>query len=79
MKVIDYLGAEGSCIVIEQPTDIFPLLDWAHSRMIEKQEKAKGSVNVEKWKNAIDFLAKQMEEAEAEGFGSMDNVEEIEY
>lgn len=79
MKVIGYLGAEGDCIVIKQPTDIYPLLDWCQSRMIENQEKAKGSINIEKWQKAIDYLSNLMDEVEESGFGSMEDVENIEY
>lgn len=79
MKVIGYSGAEGDCIVIQQPTDIYPLLDWCQSRMIENQEKAKGSINIEKWQKAIDYLADLMDEVEEAGFGSIEDVENIEY
>ena len=77
MKQINYLGAEGECIVITQPTDIYPLLDWCQSRMIENQEKAKGSINVDKWQKAIDYLSKLMEQVEQDGFGDMDDVDNI--
>jgi hypothetical protein len=79
MKCIGYVGAEGDCIVIEQPTDIYPLLDWCQSRMIENQENTKGSVNVEKWQKAIDYLSKLMEQVEADGFGSFDDVDAVSY
>lgn len=78
MKQINYFGAEGECIVITQPTDIYPLLDWCQSRMIEKQEDANGSRNVDKWQKAIDYLSKLMEQVEEDGFGSMDDVDNIE-
>jgi len=79
MKAISYFGIEGEAIVIEQPTDIFPLLDWCQSRMIEKQEEAKGSKNVEKWEKAIDYLSELMDKVEAKGFGNMDDVEKVKY
>jgi hypothetical protein len=79
MKCINYLGAEGDCIVIQQPTDIYPLLDWCHSRMIENQQEEKGSVNVGKWQKAIDYLSTIMVKCEADGFGNFDDVENIEY
>ena len=79
MKQISYVGAESDCIVITQPTDIYPLLDWAQSRMIDNQEKEKGSVNVEKWEKAIRFLSKLMEQAEENGFGNYESIDNIEY
>lgn len=79
MKVIGYSGTEGYCIVIQQPTDIYALLDWCQSEMIEKQEVAKGTVNIEKWQKAIDYLSKLMEQSEKDGFGNQDDVDDIKY
>lgn len=79
MKIINYLGAESDTIVIEQSTDIYPLLDWCQSRMIENAEKAKGSVNVEKWDNAANFIEKLMKLTEEAGFGSQKDVDKIKY
>ena len=79
MKCIGYVGAESDCIVIEQPTDIYPLLDWCQSIMIDNQEKAKGPVNVEKWQKAIDYLSKLMDQVEADGFVSLDDVDNVSY
>lgn len=79
MKLIIYAGTESDSIVIQQPTDIYPLLDWCQSRMIEIQENTKASVNVEKWQKAIDYLSKLMEQVEKDGFGNQDNVDNIEW
>lgn len=79
MKQIRYVGAEGECIVIQQPTDIYALLDWCQSRMIDKQEEARGSRNVEKWEKAIVYLSKLMEQVEEDGFGGQDDIDNIEY
>lgn len=79
MKCIGYLGVEGDAIVIEQPTDIYPLLDWCQSQMIEKQETQKGSVNIEKWQKGIDYLSKMMEQVEKDGFGNYEDVENVSY
>jgi hypothetical protein len=77
MKIISYIGAESETIVIEQPTDIYPLLDWCQSKMIELQENAKGSVNVEKWEKASNYLSKLMEQVEKDGFGNQDDIDNI--
>jgi len=78
MKAISYVGTEGECIVIQQPTDIYPLLDWCQSRMIDNKENTKGSVNIEKWEKAIHYLSKLMEQVEKDGFGSYEDVDNIE-
>jgi hypothetical protein len=75
MKNIGYSGIEGDALVIEQPTDIYPLLDWCQSRMIENQEKAKGTKNIEKWEKSINYLNELMDDAESKGFGNMDDVD----
>lgn len=79
MKQIDYIGAEGTCIEIEQPTDIYPLLDWCQSRMMDNQEAVKGTVNKEKWQNAIDYLDKLMQQVEKDGFGNASDIDKINY
>lgn len=79
MKNIIYLGIEEDCLVIEQPTDIYPLLDWCQSRMIEKQEESKGTKNVEKWEKAINYLSELMRDVESKGFGNTDNVDNVKW
>ncbi len=79
MKITSYVGSEGECIVIQQPTDIYPLLDWCQTKMMDNQENAKGSVNVKKWENAIMYLSKLMVQVEKDGFGSQDDIDNIEY
>jgi hypothetical protein len=76
MKQLNYVGAEGECIVITQPTDIYPLLDWCQSRMLEKQLEED---DFEKWEEAINYLSELMSQAEEDGFGSHEDVENIEY
>lgn len=77
MKNILYSGIEGDVLVIDKPTDIYPLLDWRHSRMIENQEKAIGTKNIEKWEKAINYLSELMKDAECKGFGNMEDVDNI--
>ena len=79
MKIIGYVGAEADCIIIQQPTDIYPLLDWCQSRMMENQENTKGSVNIEKWQKAINYISKLMELVEKDGFGNQDDIDNIKY
>ena len=79
MKIISYVGAESECIVITQPTDIYVLLDWCQSRMIDNQESAKGEVNIQKWQKAIDYLDSLMNKVEEDGFGSHEDLDKVEY
>ena len=79
MKCIGYVGVEGDCVVIQQPTDIYPLLDWCQSRMMDNQEECNGTKNKEKWQKAIDYLSELMEQVERDGFGSIDYVDVIQY
>jgi len=79
MKQIGYVGAEGECIVITQPTDIYAILDWTQSRMIDNQETEVGSKNIEKWQKAIDYISDLMDKVEADGFGSYEDIDNIEY
>jgi hypothetical protein len=79
MKILNYLGAEGDCIIIQQPTDIYPLLDWCQSQMMDEQEKAKSSINIDKWEKGIKYLSKLMEQVEKEGMGGQEDIDNIEY
>ena len=79
MKILNYVDGEGESIVIQQPTDIYPLLNWCQDKMIEKQRVAKGTVNIEKWEKAINFLGELLETVEDAGFGSLDDIDNIEY
>lgn len=79
MKIISYLGAESECIVIQKPTDIYPLLDWCQSKMIDNEEECGDSKNKEEWEKATHYLSKLMDQVERDGFGSQEDVDNIEY
>ncbi len=79
MKLINYVGSESECIVIQQPTDIYPLLDWCHSKMMDKQDECIGSINIDKWQKAIDYLAELMDKVSLDGFGNPDDIDNIQY
>lgn len=74
MKIVT---SSPEAIVIEQPTDIYPALDWLHSQMCERMELAKATRNVQKWERAAAHLSKLMDITEDAGFGNMDNVDSI--
>lgn len=78
MKQVSYIGAESDTIVINRTTDLYPLIDWAQSRMIDCQENAKGS-DKDKWQRSIDYCSKLMQQIEKDDMGSFDDVENIEY
>lgn len=69
MKIISYADAEGDCIVIEKAQDLYPLLDWFHSRLLD----------LESPEEQISEVSKIMEIAEEKGLGSFEDVETIEY
>jgi hypothetical protein len=75
MKLIDYVGTEGPCLVIERPTDLFPALDHIQNIMIELEEST-GSTEAAR---CVEFISGLMEQAEANGFGSHDDVENVEH
>ena len=75
MKENYYGGAEGAEIIIEQPTDIYILLDWCQSRMVELEENTNGSINKEKFAKAASFLSKLMDLTEKEGFGDEETLQ----
>jgi hypothetical protein len=79
MKIEHFYGIDGDTITITQPTDIYVLLDWCQSRMIEEGQEATGSVNKAKWAKASDFLDGLMTQAEEAGFGSHEDIDNIEY
>lgn len=80
MKLINYIGAEGPCVVLEQPTDVYPFLDVLHSMiMVKAEEHGENSINRQKWMNSADHVAKLMEQTEEAGFGSMEDVEKIKH
>ena len=77
MKVINYVGCEGPCIVIQRPTDLYALIDWFHTQMVEISEGNSAS-SIEADSCAI-FCSELMDEVELNGFGSPDDVENVEY
>jgi len=79
MKIENFIGHEGDTITITKSTDIYPLLDWAHSKLIELEENEKRAANKDKYREAYQFIGKLMDLAECEGFGNYDDVDEIEY
>ena len=68
MKIIGYVGTEGDCIVIQRPQDLYPLLDWFQTQIIDL------GANQEDVTAINDF----MRMAEEKGLGSYDDVENIE-
>ena len=79
MRVTGYIGIDEPVVQIEQPTDIYALLNHYHSVMVEKSENAKGSKNVEKWEKAADFMVELMEEVEKQGWGNDESLEKVKY
>ncbi len=74
MKINNYFGIDDDVLIIEQPTDVYPVLDWLQSRMIENEESVKGSKNKDKFAKASNFLSELMDLAEQRGFGSHEDI-----
>ena len=77
MKVEGY--SAGDQITITQPTDILPLLYWCQNQMMDNQEAQRTDHNKHKWQRAIDYLSNLMDKVEEDGFGSYDDIENVEY
>ena len=78
MKNEDFVGVDGDTLTITQPTDIYPLLDWCQSAMMEKEDEAQGTKNKEKWNKAIEYLNTLLIQVEKAGFGNQEDVDNIE-
>ena len=77
MKLIGYSGIEGVAIVIQRPSDLYPLLDWFQSEMMDiVNSEAPNSGEAEVCAN---FCTELMERAEEAGFGTFDEIEKVEY
>ena len=69
MKIISYYGSEGETIVIERPQDLYPLLDWFQTRIMDL-----GAT-----KEQLDIISKLMDLAEEKNLGSFDDIDAIEH
>jgi hypothetical protein len=81
MRIINYVGAEGHTIIIEKPTDLFPLLDWIQSEMMEflDDEDKEHTDEFKEFERCANFISKLMDQAESDGFGSYDDIENVKY
>lgn len=68
---------DGPEITIERPTDLYALLDWAQSQMLELSETKEA--DSEKCNACAEFITLLMGQTENAGFGNMDDVDSIEY
>jgi hypothetical protein len=69
MKIINYIGADGECIVIQRPQDLYPLLDWFHTQLMDL-----GATETD-----VSYVSKLIDKVEADGYGNFDDVENVEY
>jgi hypothetical protein len=76
MKIISYSGTEGDSIVIQRPSDLYVLIDWFHSEMMDRVNKSEDP-NGDFEKCAI-YCSRMMDQIERDGFGSLDDVDQIE-
>lgn len=64
MKIISYVGAEGQTIVIERPQDLYPLLDWFQTELMDLDADD----------NVIKEISNFMDMAEKKGLGSFEDI-----
>ena len=69
MKIISYFGAEGESIVIEKPQDLYPLLDWFHTQIMDL-----GASD-----DDLQKVSNLMDDAEKLGLGNFDDIDLVEY
>lgn len=75
MQITQYDSATE--ITIERVTDIYPLLNWANSELMDKINSGL-DVNGE-FLEAANKVSKLMDIAESMGLGSMDDVDAVSY
>ncbi len=69
MKIIGYVGTEGDCIVIQRKQDLYPLLDWFQTQLMDLGAE----------EEAVNYISELMELAESKGLGSYDDIDKIEW
>lgn len=69
MKIISYAGIDDEVIVIQRSQDLYPLLDWFQTKLMDL-----GCAEIDHQK-----LSEIMKQAEDCGLGSYTDVENIEY
>lgn len=80
MKVKHYVGAEGDCIVINSPRDLYPLLDWLQSEMLELAENEYVNTDEQKvYEGVADYISDLMDKVEGDNYGNFADIEKIEY
>ncbi len=75
MRAISYVGCKGECIVIEKPEDLYPMLDWIQSRMMDFVND--NHEDKERFEKCSIFLTQLMNETESAGFGDYNEVDKI--
>lgn len=69
MKIQTYIGIDGQVIIIERHQDLFPLLDWFHTQLMDR------GANDE----ALNYISDLMDRVEKHGYGSQNDIDDIEY
>lgn len=75
MKIANYIGIEDSVITIESEKDLYPLLDHIQSRMMDLYDET----GDEKISECATFISTLMELSEEEGYGSFEDIDNIEW
>ena len=77
MKLESFVGIAGEVLTIQKPTDLYPALDWIQSLMMDFVND--GHPDATTFEHCANLISTMMQTAEQWGFGSMDDVDKIEY
>lgn len=69
MKIENYSGIDSDSIEIQRPQDLFPLLDWFHTKIMDLGAS----------EEQLMAVSKMMDMAEQNGLGTWDDIDSIEY
>ena len=74
MKLVGFLGIEDHVIVMEKETDLYPVLDYIQSKMVDLDEAGNKKAG-----KCAQFISELMRLTEEAGFGSDEDIENIEH
>jgi len=77
MKLESFVGTPGPVITIQRPTDLYPALDYIQSCMMDFVNN--GHPDASTFEHCANLISTMMETAEHWDFGSMYDVDNIEY
>ncbi len=77
MKLEYFVGVSSPCSTIQRPTDLYPALDFIQSCMMDFVNN--GHPDAHNFEACSNLISQMMETAQNNGFGNMNDVDNIEY